>query len=295
MESAVTKNRKIRVEAIFSNTFDLNTYEHIIENSICAVIDTLMAVSTIAAIFGSNCKRVVLSREKMEAYELKKIFKDYLLCGEEDGIPPEGFNYGNLPLNFVKLDLSNIKIILSTTNGSASFFKLLSSEFVFALSLLNLDHCLRVILDLALNHEKNILLLCSGRKGYPTYDDIYTAGLAIKHLSMLIDLEVSDSAKVALEIANNNCDSVLDAISNSESGQIVRRLGYLDDLEYCSRINVYKIIPRLRVQELNNEKDIKFLKEYKDIYDFLLKFNKKYFFNKLLFLEPYNNNCETKL
>ena len=295
MESAVAKNRKIRVEAIFSNNFDLNTYKNIIENSICAVIDTLMAVSTITAIFGSNCKRVVLSREKMEAYELKKIFKDYLLCGEENGIPPEGFNYGNLPLNFVKLDLSNVKIILSTTNGSVSFFKLLSSEFVFALSLLNLDHCLRVILDLALNYEKNILLLCSGRKGYPTYDDIYTAGLVINHLIMLIDLEVSDSAKVALEIANNNRDSVLDAISNSESGQIVRKLGYLDDLEYCSRINVYNIIPRLRALELNNEKGIKFLKEYKDIYDFLLKFNKKYSFNKLLFLEPYNNNCEAKL
>ena len=183
---------------------------------------------------------------------------------------------------------------MSTTNGSVSFFKLLSSEFVFALSLLNLDYCLRVLLDLALTHEKNILFLCSGRKGYPAYDDIYTAGLAIKHLSMLIDLEVSDSVNIALEIANNNRDSVLEAISNSESGQIVRRLGYLDDLEYCSRINVYKIIPRLRVLELNNGKDIKFLKEYKDIYDFLLKFNKKYSFNKLLFLEPYNNNCETK-
>lgn len=291
----VDMNKKIKAEVIFNNNFDLNTYELIIQNSVCAVIDTIMAVSTIAAIFGSNCKRVVLAREKMEAYALKKIFKDYLLCGEENGIPPEGFDYGNLPLKFVKLDLSNIKIILSTTNGSVSFFKLLGSEFVFALSLLNLDYCLKTILNLALTHRKNILLLCSGRKGCLTYDDIYTAGLAIKHLKKLTEIEVSDSAKVVLEVVNNNRDGVLDAISNSESGQIVRKLGYLDDLEYCSKLNIYKTIPRLRVLKLNNKKENEFLNEDKDIYDFLLESNKKYSFDELLFLEPYNNNCETKL
>jgi 2-phosphosulfolactate phosphatase len=287
-------NKKIRAEVVFSNNFDLNTYWFVIQNSICAVIDILMATSTIIAIFASNCKRIILSREKTEAYEFKKIFKDYLLCGEENGIPPESFNYSNQPLNFARLDLSNVKVILSTSNGSVSFFKLLESEYVFALSLLNLDYCLKVMLGLALDHKKNILLLCSGRKGYPVYDDIYTAGLAIKHLSMLTDLELSDSAKVALEIVKNNHQSVLDAISNSESGQIVRRLGYLDDLEFCSRINVYELIPRLRVLELNNGKGIKYFEEYKDIYDYLLKFNKKYSFGEILFLEPYNNNCEAK-
>jgi 2-phosphosulfolactate phosphatase len=282
--------KKIKAEVIFSNNFNLNICKDIIQNSICAVIDTLMAVSTITAILGSNCKRVLLAREKMEAYELKKIFKDYLLCGEENGVPPESFDYGNFPLKFAKLDLSNKKIILCTTNGSGSFFKLLGSEFIFALSLLNLDYCLKVISDLAINHEKNILLLCSGRKGCLTYDDIYTAGIAINHLSKLKNLELADSAIVALEIANNNHKNILDVLSNSESGQIARRLGYTDDLEYCSKMNIFKITPRLRVLDLDNEKDIEFLGEDNDINNSLSKLNKEYFSGKLLFLESYNNN-----
>jgi len=295
MEIAINKNRKIRAEVIFSNSFDFATYGSVIRNSICAVIDTVMAVSTITAIFSSNCKRVILSREKNEAYMIKEIFKDYLLCGEEDGIPPEGFDYGNLPLNFVNIDLSNKKIILSTTNGSVSFFKLMACEYVFALSLLNLDYSLNVISNLALNNGKNILLLCSGRKGHATYDDVYTAGLAIKHLSLLVDLEISDSAKVALKIVNHKSDNVLDVISNSESGQIARKLGYLDDLAYCSKINELNTIPRLRVLDLNGKKQFKTSTEFKDFYDILSKFNNKYPYDKLLFLEPFDNNCKIKI
>ncbi len=278
-------NRKINIEVIFSNNFNLSLYKPVIKNSICIVIDTIMAVSTITAIFGSNCKRIILSRKKNEAYELKKILKDYLLCGEEDAIIPEGFDYGNQPLNFIKMDLSNIGIILSTSNGSVSFFKLLASEFVFALSILNLDYSLNVILNLALKTKKNILLLCSGRKGYPVYDDTYTAGLAIKHLKKLADIEISDSAKIALKTVGDNGNNILDEISNSESGLIVKKLEYWDDLEYCSRINIYKILPRLRILELNDRKNINFLD--KNIYN--LKFNKEYCLNKILLLEPYNS------
>lgn len=226
---------------------------------------------------------------------IKKIFKDYLLCGEEDGIPPEGFDYGNLPLNFVNIDLSNTKIILSTTNGSVSFFKLMTCEYVFALSLLNLDYSLNVISNLAHNNEKDILLLCSGRKGHTTYDDVYTAGLAIKHLSLLVDLEISDSAKIALEIVKHNSANILEAISNSESGQIVRNLGYLDDLAYCSKINELNTIPRLRVLELNGKKQFKSSAEFKDLYDILSKFSNKYSYDKLLLLEPFNNDINTKV
>jgi len=290
----VDKKSKIKADVIFSNNFDLSTYESVIRNSVCAVIDTLMAVSTITAIFGSNCKRLILAREKYEAYLLKEILKDYLLVGEENGIPPEGFDYGNRPLNFVNIDLSNKRIILSTTNGSVSFFKLLGSEAVFAISLLNLDYSLNVILNLAQSNEKNILFLCSGRKGFTTYDDVYTAGLAIKNLNKLADLELSDSAKVALESASFNNGSILDAISNSESGDIVKRLGYLDDLIYCANINEFNTTPRLVVLELNNKKDFHESTDLKDFHDVLLKSGKKYPYETLLLLEPFNNIVKTR-
>jgi 2-phosphosulfolactate phosphatase len=290
----MNKGSKIKADVIFSNNFDLDIYNPIIKNSICAVIDTLMAVSTITAIFGSNCKRIVLAREKNEAYLLKKILKDhYLLVGEENGIPPEGFDYGNRPLNFINMDLSTKKVILSTTNGSVSFFKLQGSNDVFAISLLNLDHALNIILNHALNNEKDILFLCSGRKGFITYDDIYTAGLAINNLNKLTDLELSDAARVACEIAGAS-NNALDSISNSESGNIVKKLDYLDDMIYCSKINEFNIVPRLTVLELNNNKDFHISAKFKNLYDVLSKSGKRYPYNTLLLLEPFNNMVENR-
>jgi phosphosulfolactate phosphohydrolase-like enzyme len=78
------KNNKITIEVALSNSLDLEIYEPVIRNSICAVIDTITAASSISAIFGSQCSGIILSENKNKAYKLKEILKDHLLCGEEE-------------------------------------------------------------------------------------------------------------------------------------------------------------------------------------------------------------------
>ncbi len=282
------ENKKTTIYLLFTNNFDQTIYEPIIKNSICAVIDTLRATSTITAVIASGCKRIILAREKEEARVLKKVFKDYLLCGEENGLPPDGFDYGNSTFEFSLLDLKSKKIILMTTNGTVSFFKLLSSHHVFAVSLLNLKFASEIIYDLAKKENKDIFILCSGRKGGITYDDVFTGGMLVKSLVKIDkNLELTDSSMLAFDLIINDSES-LKALNKSESGKMTRALGFYKDLEYCAEMDIFKLIGKLKILDLKNNKEDKDCYNYKDIFDYFSKFKKDSLFKKLLLIEPYD-------
>ncbi|MDD5658539.1 MAG: 2-phosphosulfolactate phosphatase [Actinomycetota bacterium] len=281
------ENRKKTIYVELTNNFNKNLCDPIISNSVCAVIDTLRATSTIAAILESGSKRIILSKNKDEAYKLKKIFKDYLLCGEENGLPPEGFDYGNSPYEFSCLNLSGKKIIMMTTNGTVSFFKVLKSNNIFALSLLNLTAVIKQISDVAKKEAKDIFILCSGKKRLITYDDVYNAGVAVKYLMDFNKDEyiLSDSAYVALDIVKNN-RNVTKALEKSCSGQVLKNIGYDVDIKYSSKIDKYSVVPVLKVLDLNKQSEVKSDRKYNDIF-YELSINKNNNFNKLLLLEDY--------
>ena len=283
----ISKIKKTTINVALTNSFDKKLHEPIIAGSVCAVIDTLRATSTMSAIFGSGCERIILSKNKKEAYALKEIFTDYLLCGEENGLPPEGFDYGNSPYEFSKLSLYGKKIIMMTTNGTVSFFRLLKSSSIFALSLLNLSTVLKHMSLIAKKENKDIFILCSGKKGHITYDDVYNAGMAVKNLIDFNkdDYIISDSAQIVLEIVRNNTD-IVKALENSCSGQAVRDIGQDIDIEYCSKIDKYSNVQILKVIDLFLEPDNKEGKKYNDIFKERDRL-KNNGFEKLLLMEDY--------
>lgn len=61
---AICIEKQMRTEVIFSNNFDLSFYNNMIENSVCVVIDALIAVSTMTTILDSNYKRIVFVRKR---------------------------------------------------------------------------------------------------------------------------------------------------------------------------------------------------------------------------------------
>ena len=286
----IIKNKKITVNVALANSFDKELYDPIIAGSVCAVIDTLRATSTMTAIFGSGCRRIILSKNKSEAYVLKKIFNKYLLCGEENGLPPEGFDYGNSPYEFSKLSLSGKKTIMMTTNGTVSFFRLLRADSIFALSLLNLSTVLRHMSLIAEKESKDIFILCSGKKGHIAYDDVYNAGMAVKYLisSNPDNYILSDSARIVLEIVRNNTD-IAGALGNSCSGRAVKDIGQDIDIDFCSEIDRYSNVQILRVIDLLVNPDKETEEKYSDI---LKEKNrlKDNCFEKLLVMEEYRES-----
>lgn len=283
-----TINKKIRVDVVFTNSFDPEIYKNTIKDSVCAVIDTITATSSITTIFGSECSRIVLSKEVEEAFLLKKILRDYLLCGEEDGLKPEGFDYGNFPSEFSGMNLKDKKIILKSTNGTVSFFKLVEAEYVFAISLLNLKYSAKVISGLAAEKNKDIFLVCSGTERKITYEDAYTAGMAIQYLMKLTDLKLSDSARIALDVVRANSGlNIKEAIEHFENMERLKEMGYYKDLIFSTRLDVYNLVSVLRIMSLNGAQKQSASDNHRDLYDLFKSSKEKHPFDKILLLERF--------
>ena len=282
------KKRKIKIDVALANSFDSETYKRTIQDSICAVIDTITATSSITTMFNSKCSRIILSKEKDEAFRLKEILSDYLLCGEENGLKPEEFDYGNFPSEFSKIDLKDKKIIFKSTNGTVSFFKLMEAEYVFAISLLNLGYSAKVISDLAVSKNKDIFLVCSGTLGKLTYEDVYTAGMAIKYLMKLIDLELSDAARIALDVVKSNSGiGIREALEKFENIERLKEMGYYEDLIFSARLDVYDLVSSLKILDLNEKQMQLNSNNHKDLYDLFKSSGKNHSFRKILLLERF--------
>jgi len=147
------------VDTVFTNNFNEGSINADIRSSVCAVIDVIRATSTIAALFGSGVRSIIIAPTIELAYNLKEVFPGRLLCGERAGLPPEGFDYGNSPLEFSRTELLGREVVLKTTNGTESFMRAESCTAVFSLSALNFRYTMDKILNCTAGKQKNILFL----------------------------------------------------------------------------------------------------------------------------------------
>jgi len=85
------------------------------------VVDVFRATSNIVTMFMKGIEEVVPVRDVTEAFALRE--KGYLLFGEIDTKPIEGFDYGNSPSETFDLDLSGKKAVIKTTNGTDLILK----------------------------------------------------------------------------------------------------------------------------------------------------------------------------
>ncbi|MHB1375997.1 MAG: 2-phosphosulfolactate phosphatase [Candidatus Humimicrobiaceae bacterium] len=246
------------IDVELKNNFSANPNQVDISRYVCGVIDVIRATTTISVMLARGAGEVVIAKNKSQAFLLKKIFKNYLLCGEEGGIPPNGFDFGNSPLEYSSMNLDGIGIILKTTNGTKSFFKTINSKSSFALSLVNISYTCDAVIYEAERTGADILLVCSGEKGKIAYDDAYAAGIAVKILQeKRNNIILSDSALIVLNNAKVETD-VSEALRKSTSYRSMLRAGLGDDLKICALTDLYEVTGRLQKYE---EKTFENLKE----------------------------------
>ena len=243
----------MKIEVAFNNNFNnVETYFGL-KNYVCAVIDVIRATTTIATILARGAKEILIAKSKTEAFYLKKIYKEHILCGEVGGHPPKGFDFGNSPLEFSKMELNGTGMILKTTNGTKSFFKSSGSVASFSLSLVNLGYVIDPIIKKAQEKQSDILFIASGEKGKTSYDDFYVAGQAIKYLlkkGLMISL--TDNAKIALS-ASLREQNHMEALRKSISANTLITAGLSNDLDFCAKENLYDIAPLMEQRHFFEE------------------------------------------
>lgn len=102
------------------------------------VIDVCRAFTTAAFALAGGAQKIVLVETTAEAFDLRARHPEWLLVGEENGLPIEGFDHWNSPHDMKDLDFTDKTLVLRTTSGTKGVVRnrdariLLAGSFVVA-------------------------------------------------------------------------------------------------------------------------------------------------------------------
>ena len=133
---------------------------------------------------------------------------------------------------------------MSTTNGTRALVN--SSRYcnnIYIGSFLNMDAVVKLILE----RKEDVTFVCSGTNNEFSLDDALCAGMMIYRVSQLVsDLQVDDLG-IALQFmgAVSNTHPLLhQRLKDSKHYNILKSLGFLEDLDYCLSLNEFDIVPQ---------------------------------------------------
>ncbi|WP_243549344.1 2-phosphosulfolactate phosphatase [Priestia megaterium] len=221
-----------------------------LEGKTVVIFDVLLATSTIAAALQQGATEVIPVKNKEEARNKAKTYKpdEIALVGEYRGKTIEGFFDPNP--STIKQYVKNKTVILSTTNGTVAIRSAEKAKQVYAASLLNGEAVARAVYQQG--QAETVLLVCSGSSDRFCLEDLYGAGHFINCLLRLKTFHLTDAAKAALLLYEAYEHSPLEILKRSSVGEMLTQYGFLDEIGFVSRKNVYSVVPKVVKKKLVN-------------------------------------------
>ena len=217
--------------------------------SVCIVVDVLRASSSITTLLERGCAEVVPAADTTEARRLSVALPSHLLCGEENGLPPDGFAYGNSPSEFSRLDLSGASAILATSNGTRILAALAAeAPAILVGCLLNRSAVARAAIEIAATRGLDITVVCSAAHAGSNFvlEDALGAGaIAAAALDLQRDLVPSDAARFARDAFTVAAPQITAAIRSAYHSQELVDVGLGEDVAYCAQVDSSSAAPVL--------------------------------------------------
>jgi 2-phosphosulfolactate phosphatase len=206
------------------------------------VIDVLRATSTIITAINNGAKEVVPVATIEFAVKVSGgMFGGHtLLGGERNTKKIEDFVLGNSPFEYSKEVVEGKTIVFYSTNGTKAIVKAKYSENLFICSFLNISEITKQLISLGNDLE----IICSGRNNHFSLEDSICAGMLISKLqNHNNNLDLNDSAIVVLTLYEKFGDNIVSAMRGSDHGKILIENGFESDIEYCSKLDMFDIVP----------------------------------------------------
>lgn len=216
-------------------------------NDVCIAIDVLRATTTLAVLFGRGCAGVWLAADVDAAREVGRA-TNRLICGEEGGLPPPGFDYGNSPVEFSRLDLTGREVVFATTNGTGTLRACAVGRHAFAGSFANLTATVQTALrslDALGEAAGRLVIACAGTRGEFGIEDAACAGLMVR--TVLRDdpaAELDDASESARRLYESYGNPV-DAVQSAHHARGLHELGLGADVLFCAQLDVTGAVPEL--------------------------------------------------
>ena len=211
---------------------------------VCAVVDVIRATTTLVAMAEAGDPEVWIAGDVAAARAAaRRLGPDTLLCGERGGLPPAGFDRGNSPREFERVDLTGRRAVLSTTNGAYAIERWGESRRTFIAALRNAGAVADRLLEDA--DAATLTIACAGRNGALALDDVYTAGVIVQRLlQKWPDLDLDESAVTALHVAAAY-PSAEAALAASRSARLLKPVGLWGDVTWCARVDESRSVPEV--------------------------------------------------
>ncbi|MED4027552.1 2-phosphosulfolactate phosphatase [Priestia megaterium] len=221
-----------------------------LEGKTVVIFDVLLATSTIAAALQQGAIEVIPVKNEEEAREKAKAYKpdDIALVGEYREKTIEGFFDPNP--STLKEHVQNKTVILSTTNGTVAIHNAEKANHVYTASLLNGEAVASAVCQQG--QDETVLLVCSGSANRFCLEDLYGAGYFISCLLQLKTFHLTDAAKAGLLLYEAYEHSPVEILKCSAVGEMLTQYGFLDEIGFVSRKNVYPVVPKVVKKKLVN-------------------------------------------
>ena len=224
-----------------------------LSRKLCVVVDVVLSTSTLAVIMSRRPGKVILTPTVQKATKFASQQNVHpLLCGERGGLPPEGFDHGNSPREFVNADLCGKTLIFTSSNGTRAVADVALAPVVLLGSFLNSSAVVEVALDTARAKTLDIVMVCAGREEKFALDDAYCAGHLVSRLvgglSRDVPFQLGDGAQAALGIWGYYREPAR-LLAQSGSGKDIIALGLGEDLEFLQQMDLFMEVPALYSRE----------------------------------------------
>ncbi len=227
-----------------------------LSGQVCIVVDVLRASSTIVTMLERGAQEVLLAPTIEEAHRLHQELPGYLLCGEEGGLPPSGFDHGNSPSEFSALDLKGQRAILCTSNGTRAILTAAAAPLVLVGCLLNAGAVASAAWREAAARGLGIAVVCAGEEGGSAFaaEDALGAGAIVDAIveqgqRWPTALQLADETRAVLEDYRAQRGREETALRETAHGRDLLTLGLGQDLAFCAWRDRLAAVPCLRRDE----------------------------------------------
>jgi 2-phosphosulfolactate phosphatase len=247
-----------------------------VQRKVAIVVDALRASATVTTMLDAGAEAIVVAADPADALAVASQERErYLVCGEQGGVPPAGFDFGNSPRQFASISLNGRRVVLSTSNGTRALRAVGNAQVALVGGGRNGAAVARFGLEAAERSASDLTIVCAGDEFGTLFslEDVFFAGYLVELVAGLRDFRgpvdesdprrgdpacwtLDESAIAARRLYRSYLSpgedptsptraSVLTMFQEARNGHTLPRLGYAADLEYCAEVNRSSTIPRL--------------------------------------------------
>ncbi len=210
---------------------------------LCIVVDVIRASTSLVTLVERGASRVFIAGD-IDSARAAAPRTGAVLAGEQDGLAPPGFTYGNSPVELSRASVDGRPVVFVTTNGTAAIRAVTDSPTVLVGALRNGAAVCREAWQEATAHGNDITIVCAGREHAFAIDDAYCAGYLIYRILESGSADLTDAAMAAVALFRSEPDAQA-VFTRSAAGRNVIRLGLTDDIAYCAQRDASNAVPRL--------------------------------------------------